>query len=107
MKKPTSLPNESAAATPTTGVLRQCPLLNEFLTDPMWDDGTPRALPTFLLFRDSGSWKACLSDRAMDRVAFITGTTVDEVFAAAEKGLSKDSLDWRPAKHDRGRKGGQ
>jgi hypothetical protein len=80
-------------------------MLNEFLTDPRWDDGTPRLLPTVLVFRDAGQWKACLSDRAMDRVAFVTGATVDELFAALEKGLTKDSLDWRPAKHDGGRKG--
>jgi len=79
------------------------PVLWEFLTTVVWDDGERRTTGTVLYFFDEGRLKACLSDRDSDRVAFVTAGTWEELQEAIDAGLADGSLDWRQS--SRGRAG--
>jgi hypothetical protein len=81
-------------------VLAKCPTLFTFLTDSLWDDGSERQLPTLLFFRDQGHFKVCVSDRALGKVAFVTGDSLEALMTSLEKDLVKGDLDWRVAKGD-------
>lgn len=71
------------------------PTLWEFLTLEAYEDGTERRLPTITLFVSPVGLQACLNDRDQSLAAFVTSGTVDGLWAALEKGLAEDSLDWR------------
>jgi hypothetical protein len=71
------------------------PSLWDFLTDPVFTDGSVRERPTLLLFVEGARWKGCLMDRAEGAKVFVAGESVEEVLKALEKGLAAQSLDWR------------
>lgn len=71
------------------------PTLIAWLTEGVWDDGTTRIPGTMVLFFESLRWGACLTDRGMNRKAFLTGKSVSELFYAIEEALAGDALSWR------------
>lgn len=74
------------------------PALVEFLTLSQWEDGSLRETGTVLLFAEDGVWKACLNDRDAAKVAFVSGTSLEDVLVRAEAGLEEGDLDWRGRK---------
>lgn len=74
------------------------PSVWEFATDTLWDDGSARALPTFLFFIEAGVWKLCVSDKALERVTFISGFTPDACLESFQLRLETDSVEWRAKK---------
>ena len=80
------------------------PALSEFLVACKWSDGTPRLPGTVTLFSDGPVWKLCLSDRHQSRVAFVSGSSPQGAFQAADEGLQRSSLDWRPQRQGKPRK---
>ena len=80
------------------------PALSEFLVASRWSNGDVRTPGTLTLFTDGPSWKLCLSDRAQGRVAFVTGTSPQLAFQAAESGLVGSSLDWRSQRQTKPRR---
>jgi hypothetical protein len=58
-------------------------------------DGEPRVPGTLTIFTDAGLWKACLSDRAQQRIAFSTAPCPVELLAGLEEGIVQGTLDWR------------
>ena len=71
------------------------PALYEFLTLSKWEDGTTRRLGSLSLFVDDSLWKCCLNDKDGPRVAFVSGSSVEEVLQAAEDGIVQSLLVWR------------
>lgn len=84
--------------------LRQYPALVEYLDLDRFDDGRPRATSTLLVFVDAGVLKACLNDRQMGEVAFVSAASFEGLLEALEKGLAEGSLDWRQAGAGRSKK---
>jgi len=82
------------------------PSLAEFLVATTWEDGSPRIPGTLTLFTDADVWKICLADKAQSLVAFVSGLSPLQAFQAAEDGLLRDTLDWRPSSPRRGNKKG-
>jgi hypothetical protein len=80
------------------------PALSEFLVASRWSNGDARLPGTLTLFSDGPVWKMCLSDRAQSRVAFVSGSSPQGAFQAAEEGLQRSSLDWRPQRPSKGRR---
>jgi len=99
MKKP-----ESAVRAASTEKPEICDLairwenLFEFLSDVTWDDGTKRVAGTLLLMYEDGQWKVMLNDKGLQRVAFVSGKTMEEVLDKADLNVRDDTLDWRKAK---------
>lgn len=89
----------------SSGVLAKMPVLWEFLTVEAWEDGEARRTGTVLIFIEEGSVKLCLNDRDQDQVAFVTGSSLEEAFEAADAGLDGDSLDWRQSRRAGGKRG--
>ncbi len=77
---------------------KELPALWEFLAVSKWDDGEERTTGTALFFVEDGVVKLCLNDRDSDRVAFVTGSSAEEVLEAASAGLEGDALDWRASR---------
>lgn len=71
------------------------PTLWEWLTSAKYEDGAPRQTLSLTVFAEEGRVKACLSDRDNERVAFVTGDTMEGMLAAAERALRDDTADWR------------
>lgn len=76
---------------------RRWPTLAAYLSDTTWDDGKKRETATLTLFVDDGCLKACLSDRATARIAFVTETTLQGLLDVLQEGLEDDSIEWRKA----------
>ncbi len=77
------------------------PRLLAFLTELEWADGSPREPGTVTLFLEGRHVKVCLSDRAQDEVAFVSGESPADALDAAESGLRDGDLDWRASKSRR------
>lgn len=71
------------------------PVLAEFLQREFWDEQTPRAKGSMILFCEDGVFKACLSDKDADMVAFVSKGSWDALLKAIERGLAENTLDWR------------
>ena len=83
------------------------PALWEYLTEQYFEDGVQRRTSTIKVFLGDYGLQALLEDREAERIAFVTGGTVEDLLEALETGLRKSSLDWRlsyAAKHKKGRK---
>ena len=80
------------------------PALSEFLVASKWSNGDARLPGTLTLFSDGPVWKLCLSDRAQSRVAFVSASSPQQAFQAAEEGLQKSCLDWRSQRQSKPRK---
>lgn len=97
LRKPTP---ESAllAATekPDGGAIQEnYPALWEYLSVAVWDDGTPRQRATLLLMYEDGLIKACLSDRALERVLWVASDDVLDLLSGMERQLADGTAQWR------------
>lgn len=71
------------------------PTIMEYLTEDSWDDRTARVTSTLSVFFHEGTLRLSINDRALDRVAFVTATGIEELLAVLEAKLKESSLDWR------------
>lgn len=97
---PQPLPQDAAASR----FAQDYPALYEYLTVTAWADGSQRATASLTLFQDEGRLKVCLHDRDVGRVAFVAAWTVEDLLRALEEGLLADSIDWRPARGEGGKR---
>jgi len=95
-------------APPDAATKQKLPGLWEFLTETEWDVGEPRVTGSITFFAEDGMWKACLSDRDQDLVAFVAADTLTKLFLRADEGIRESKLDWRVSKRSQQsrRKGG-
>jgi hypothetical protein len=96
MKRPHGPESSNGQPLELGEISRLFPLIVEYLTATTWDDGSERELATLMMFVDGNRWKLCLNDRALSRVAFMTGKDPEEALSSLEDGLQRDSVDWRP-----------
>jgi len=73
------------------------PFLGAFLGDVLYDDGAVRKTGTLLVFVDQGVLKACLSDRDVAEVAFVSASSFEGLMERLEGGLREGALEWRKA----------
>jgi len=101
MKKPVQAPTgRSTLSASVDDLVERYPCLAEHVAANAYD-GEPagtRTTSTLLVFCQDGSWKACLHDRAGDRLAFVAGGSLMDVLTRLEAGLEEDDLDWRKKK---------
>ena len=84
---------------------KKFPMLFEFLTREVWEPGVPRTRGTLFVFCEDGVFKACLSDKDVDEVAFVSKTTFTGLMDACEKGLANGTHDWRVSTKGKARRG--
>lgn len=91
--------------------LKKYPLLAEFLQRELWtrEEDVPwtdrvRQKGTLILFCEEGQFKACLSDKDSEAVAFASKKSFQALLETLEKGLANDSLDWRLTAAGKGKK---
>jgi len=82
----------------------QYPSVWEHLASLHYDDGTPRLPSTLTLFVDAGAVKACLNDRDQGVTGWAAGDSVSTCLMALERALQADTVDWRAAKANKGKK---
>ena len=90
--------NHSAALAPPpepSGQWGKYLLLWERLTRTTYGDGASRKTDSLTFFFEEGTWKACLSDRDQEFVAFITGGDPVACLGSLERRLADNSLEWR------------
>lgn len=93
----------TSATTPTTepggpgdtDFMDGYPALWEYLTLSAWEDGSPRALSTLIVFQEDGAWKVCLNDRAEGRSLWRSADTLAGLWEALEVALAGNAADWR------------
>lgn len=86
---------------------RKYPLVCEFLSTSVWEDGSSREPGSLTLFVQDGRWKACLNCKDTNRVAFVSSETPTDLLSMIEKGLDGDRLDWRAQKGTQGARKGK
>jgi len=89
------VPKGTPAAGSLGGAFAKCPLLSGWLTETSWEDGATRTPGSLILFAQDGRWKAMLSDKDNDYIAFVCANDFAGLLGALEKGLEKGDLDWR------------
>lgn len=101
LKKREVSPTGDSASSPAVEFgawAKDYPTLCEFLSQRLWEDATPRATGTILVFVEAGGWRCCVKDREYGEVAFVSGKTPTALLGAIEKGLTAGTLDFRPDK---------
>jgi hypothetical protein len=83
-------------------LLAETPELLGHLTEATWEDGGERELSTLTVFRQDGSWKVWLNDRACDRFSCVSGDTIEQALASLEDRLQTGTMDWRTSKDRKG-----
>lgn len=74
---------------------RDFPALFEFLTVSRWEDGTPRATGTLLLFSDAGVFKFCLNDRDAGLALWVSSSCLLGALESLERALAEGTGEWR------------
>jgi hypothetical protein len=74
------------------------PHVRDFLCVPVWDDGSPRQVGSITLFCDEGRMKACANDKDAQLMCFVSGESLEAVFASLEAVLASGGGDWRAMK---------
>jgi hypothetical protein len=90
-----SLARADGYAAQDNDLASRCPLLHAYLCDLAFDTGEPRRTASLLLFTEGGSFRGCLTDRAVDRNCWAEGATVEALLDHLESRLSDPSLVWR------------
>jgi hypothetical protein len=71
------------------------PLVWEFLTRTVWEDGSSRASGSLTFFLDGPALKVCLSDKDSSQRCFVSGPTLEACLEQAEQALGPGKGDWR------------
>lgn len=71
------------------------PALHEYLTCPLYPDGSTRLLATLTVFREDGYWKACLNEKDQGLVLFVAEQKYGTLLEAIELLLQEDHPPWR------------
>jgi hypothetical protein len=93
----------SGLVVPPGGILGQCPVVTEYLTSTVWDDGTPRERSTLIVVIEAGMLKVCLSDKATGRSLWRSGSSLEEVIQGMEEVIVFQQADWRTSRPQQGR----
>jgi len=109
MKRPATRPaaDEGPQDPLDGGLLAEYEMLWQFLVDDRWDDGSPRMLPTLLLFRGENGLTVALNDRDGQQTVFKSGRPLEGLLKALEEGLQEGTLEWRPSLAAKNRKQGR
>lgn len=83
--------------TPATvcSLLQSLPTLSDYLTQRVWDDGSPRITSTVAISYADGRFLITVRDRALSRVCFHSGTTLTEALRLTDAGLESSETNWR------------
>jgi hypothetical protein len=98
LKKPEPKSNGSVDALSAScegSLPKRLPTLAEWLSACQWEDGSLRVTSTLSVSVADGKWKLRINDRDGERVAFLSGDTLDGVLDSLERALVKSSVDWR------------
>ena len=99
MKKPVAATMRADGAKPEVCDLgERWPSLWEFMTATEWDDKSRRAVGTILVMFEEGTWKVMLNDKALGRLAFVSGPSWEAAMNKADDAVRTDEADWRKAK---------
>jgi len=71
------------------------PMLWDYLTTSVYDGGESRLTSSLTIFVQDGVLKACVNDRDLDRSAFFTGETMEDLLISVDDSLREDDCDWR------------
>jgi hypothetical protein len=83
---------------------KRWPVLMEWLLSSAWEDGTVRATSTLSISVGDGRWKGRMNDRDSGMVAFLSSESLEALLDAWERGLSKNSLEWRVDQFQKGKR---
>lgn len=83
------------------GFKKEMPTLWAFVTQTEWEDGSSRETGTIFIFREAGTWRACLNDRDSGHVGFVSCDTFKGLWKAVEKQLAEERVDWRLSRQAR------
>lgn len=72
------------------------PNITMFLTDTVWDDGSPRDPSTMGISIKEGMFALALNDKDGRQSAYTSAETLRDALAAMEAALEADRITWRP-----------
>lgn len=97
MMKPKGTTTVGASHAARGDLLANCPLVHQYVTDALWEDGEERMVSTLMFFTDGALWKALLNDRALALLLWGEGETPETAVASIEERLATGCATWRAA----------
>jgi hypothetical protein len=79
------------------------PTLMEFISSASFQDGSSREGGSITWFLQDGLLKACLRDKTLGAVAFVSGSSLTALLKAMEQGLVSGKMEWRADKAAKGK----
>lgn len=71
------------------------PVLYQFVTFPLDDDGNKRQTSTIMIFCEDGQAKACMRERDHGLTLWVSSSSILGCLAALEEGLNETPVPWR------------
>lgn len=81
-----------------------CPNLVEFLTRDVWEDGSRRTRGTVLLLCEDRLWKAWLNDKDARMSAWVSGSSLQQLWERLDAILGGAAHEWRRDKEGGGKR---
>lgn len=79
--------------------------LFQFLTDPLYDDGTLRSTGSLSIFTDEdGQLKGCLNDKDAGQVCFTAASNLSQLFKNLDTICKGEAGEWRKSRFVKGKK---
>jgi len=80
------------------------PLILEYLTSTVFDDGSAREPSAMIIVADASGWRGCISDKDNGRTLWKAASSVGELLVTLELALSEDDPSaWRQAAGAKGK----
>lgn len=73
----------------------QMPTVYQFLTERVYEDGSPRQPSSLLLFPDGAMFRLMLKDPDAKLCCWVSGRSLEGAFAALEAALGDPQHEWR------------
>lgn len=77
------------------GFTKRYPTIVMYMTDLVWDDGTPREVSSLGVSVKDGLMCLALNDKDGRQSAYTSAVTLEKALEALEKALAEDAVTWR------------
>lgn len=100
MRKPDKVAlTQSVGGSPVDAAFQRAyPVLFEWMTEVEWEGGAAREPLTLILMTEGPAFKACVNDRANERLCWVVASTLTGLLQSVESVLKDEGTDWKPAK---------
>lgn len=87
-------PENEKIACPSEGLFALCPILWAFITDGVYDDGSPRKLSQLSMGLYDGNFRLALNDPNREASVYTSAASLEDAMQTMEHALQTESVRW-------------